>query len=183
MPLADLLEDALASRFDHISVARDDAVKIPLLDLCHALVKGRSVFCGLKPECALLPCRRSVGVHDADKELGEDTCRGIFAALAELLGRWKVEEKIRFDKSLAGLVVEDKLLVAVGEDILGIKLVVELCRHLVACVPVGFAEEMALVTWKLEVRLFVAEIGEGLWSYNSSFWVSLSHENVSISVS
>lgn len=73
MPLSNLLEDALSSRLDHISVTRDDPIKVPLLDLRHALVESWSILCGLEPQSAFLPSSSSIGVHDANEELGEDT--------------------------------------------------------------------------------------------------------------
>lgn len=107
MPFRDLLEYSLASGLHHISMAGDDTIKVPFLDLRHALVKSRAILGGLKPQRALLPGCGSVGVHDAVEELGKDTCGGTLATFAELFGGREVEEQIRFNERSAGLVVED----------------------------------------------------------------------------
>lgn len=98
-------------------MARNDTIEVPLLDFSHAVVERRSIRFGLRPQHPLLPSCRSVGVHDAVEELRQDSRNSAVAAFTELLGSWKVEEKVRFDECSAGFVVEDELLVAMGEDV------------------------------------------------------------------
>lgn len=90
-----------------------------------------------------------------------------------MLGSWEVEEEVCFDEGFAGFVVEDELFVAVREDILGLEFVVKFLRDLVASFLVGFAEEVVLLAWKLEVALLVAKVRQSLWSYNGGFRVCL----------
>lgn len=44
VPLGDLLEYAFTSNLNHISMARNDTIKVPLLDLRHALVESRPIL-------------------------------------------------------------------------------------------------------------------------------------------
>lgn len=82
MPFKHLLEDALSASLNHITVARDDAVKIPLLDPCHTLVEGRSVT---RAECIpdepLLPDCIATGVVDVVHKLGQEARLRILARL------------------------------------------------------------------------------------------------------
>lgn len=43
MPFSKLLKDTLSSRLDNISMARDDTIEVPLLNLSHAAVESRSI--------------------------------------------------------------------------------------------------------------------------------------------
>jgi hypothetical protein len=138
MPLHDLLEDALAATFNDVAVARDDAVKVPLVDLGDALVEAWTIGGRLRvPYEALLCEGRALGAVDVTEEAGEEagcssvslasslsvavtdcigsqlTCRAVFA-LAELLSRRKVEDQVALDQRPVGLEVEHELLAAVA---------------------------------------------------------------------
>lgn len=112
-------------------------------------------------------------MHDTIEKLGQYAGSSTLAAFAELLSGREVEKKVRFNERSAGLVVEDKFLVTVGEDILRFELAVELLGHLVANLLVGLAEEMEFFAWKLEIALLVTKVGKSFGSYDGSFWICL----------
>lgn len=56
VPLEQLLENALSIALNHVSMARDNALEIPLIDSCSRLCKSRSIArAGAVPNRSLLP--------------------------------------------------------------------------------------------------------------------------------
>lgn len=160
MPLHDLLENALSTRLDHITVARDQTLKVPAVDLCDRFVEASSVTRRESvPEHALLPDRAASGVLDAAEELRQQAGRRRQLGLAHLFRSGQVEQQIRFDQSLRWLVAEHELLVGVRINVFHVELPVELLGD-----RVGFAfgeEESKVDLW---VALLVSVIGQGIRS-------------------
>lgn len=56
MPLEHFLKDALSGTLNHVSMAGNDALKVPLADPGHALRESRAVpLTRPIPDCTLLP--------------------------------------------------------------------------------------------------------------------------------
>jgi len=88
MPLHNLLEDALSTALDHISVARHYSVKIPAIDFLDALVVARSVASRqAPPDEAPLSERFTSRVTDVYEDSSQEAGIGVYTGhLAELLG-------------------------------------------------------------------------------------------------
>lgn len=127
MPLHDLLKDALTTALDHITMAGDKAVKVPLGNPLTAVIEPLPV-CGRDgvPNETSLPCRFAVGVINLAHKLGQDATRGTDIGLGELFISRQVEQEVALDHSLGGLMVEDELLVGVGGNVFVVELLVEL---------------------------------------------------------
>lgn len=89
VPLHNLLEYPLPIVLNHISVTRNDLVKVPLCNASHAFVEGRPIArTGAVPDHALLPYRTSPRVLQGVEDLSQDAACWVEVGLAELLVRW-----------------------------------------------------------------------------------------------
>ncbi len=126
MPLENLLKDALPIRLNHIPMARNQALKIPLIYPRHTMRKPHTITCTNSiPDQTLLSKGRAPRVRQGTKHFSEDARCCAFARLAELLCSWQVEEEIGSDHGPGGTVVEDEFLVHVGVDVFPVELSVE----------------------------------------------------------
>lgn len=139
MPLHDTLKDALASTLDNIPMARDNPVKIPLMNLTHTPTESCAVsFANPIPNRPLLPVSTRARQHAED--LGQDPARRADPRLAVLLRRRVVEHEVSLDEGAGGLVVEDDFLVGVRGDVLPLEFAVEV--RVDGAHGVGFAEDV-----------------------------------------
>jgi hypothetical protein len=94
VPRHDFLEDALAARLNNISMARNDALKVPLIDLGYTPRKTSAILgANSIPYQPLLPF--AVGVRYCAEEFRKDAARRNFPGSTILLRRRVVEHKIR----------------------------------------------------------------------------------------
>jgi hypothetical protein len=125
MPLHDMLEDALSVRFDHVAMAWDNAIEIPLVDLRHAPRESTSITCtNAVPQKPLLPI--ALCVRKKNEHLSQDPTPRVNARFTELLCRRRIEDEIGLDEGSRRLVVEDDLLVGVRRDELVFEFSIEL---------------------------------------------------------
>lgn len=173
MPLHDLLEYSLPIALNHISMARNDLVKVPLRNASHAFVERCPIArTGAVPNHALLPNRTSPRVLQCIEDLGQDAASRVEVGLTELLVRWQVEEEIALDEGARGLVVEDELFVDVRVDVFNVELGVE--GRVDGDGRRGvFLEQVPVRRGDLEVALFVAILRECFGAENFGFWVGL----------
>jgi hypothetical protein len=129
MPLEQLLEHRLPPRLDNIPMARNDALKVPLVDPRRRLCK-RAAITGTRapPNHPLLAQRGAARMRQRIEDFGQDARLGGDLGLAELLRRRRVEEVVGLDHRARRLVVEHYLLVCVRPDVLPVELCVELGR-------------------------------------------------------
>lgn len=147
VPLKDLSEDALALLLDHITVAGNDALKVPLVNSSHALVECRSVGRTQSvPDKSLLPDSRASRGVDLAHQLGENTSRGTGISTRVLLCSRQIEQQVGLNQCLGRLVVEDQLLVCMCVYVFGIELAVEGLVDVPAGV-VLWAEQMCPGQW------------------------------------
>lgn len=124
MPLQNPLENALSTRIDGVTMARNHAVKIPLIDFADRVAEASPVAAGSGiPDESLLSV--SVCVGQRAEDLSQDAALRIHIRLAELLSRGIVEQKVGLDKCLCWLVVEDNFLVRVCIDVFIVELGIE----------------------------------------------------------
>lgn len=126
MPFEHLLEYALASTLNHVSVAGNDSVKVPASDLSRALVETVAVArAGNIPQESFLPRSRTHSTLEPYKQLRQEPTRRIFACPRELLPSRQVEHHIRLDEGLVRLMTENQLLIRMTSHILVVELTVE----------------------------------------------------------
>lgn len=161
MPLHDLLEDALASGFDHISMTRHDPVEIPRPNPQHTLIERGSIRRTQSiPNRPLLPQRRALGTLQPAKNLGQNARGGVDGGFGELFGGGEVEEEIAFDEGFGGFVQEDEFFVRVAVDVFGGEGGVEF--GIDGDGGGGGGEEVPGGFRELEVFLFGAQGGQGV---------------------
>jgi hypothetical protein len=182
VPSEDFLEDVLAVLLNHITVARNNTLKVPFVDSCHALVEGGSIR-GTEciPDEPLLPDSGTSRIVDLAHQLCEDTSGGVNISTRVLLCSGQIEQQIRLDQSLGRLVIEDQLLVGVRMDILGIELVIKGLVNIPASVVLG-TEQMCPGQWlflTLALLLQCVRADEfGVWEG----FVPVVHEDVVLGV-
>jgi hypothetical protein len=126
VPGKHLSEDALAVLLDHITVTRNDTLKVPFVDSGHTLVEGRSVRCTeCIPDKSLLPDSCTSRSVDFAHQLCEYASGRVNISTRVLFCGWQVEQQIGLNQGLRRLVVEDELLVGVCVDVLGIELAIK----------------------------------------------------------
>lgn len=112
MPLHNMLEDALSIGFNHIAMASNNPVKIPLVDILHRVRKPSPVpAANPMPDQPLLAIARGIG--QSAEYLGEYPRSGADAGLAVLLGGRVVEDEVGLDHGLGRAVQEHDFLVLV----------------------------------------------------------------------
>lgn len=130
MPLQHLLKHTLRACLNHISVTRDQAIEIPLVNARRARRKALAIRrARTPPDHALLRQRLALGARQRAKDLGQEPRTRVHARLAELLRRRRVEQVVCFDEGARGPVVEDDFLVGVRVDVLPVELGVEFGRY------------------------------------------------------
>ena len=144
-------EHLLAFTLNHISMTRDHGIKIPAIDLRHALRKAGAVTStGPVPHHA--PLHVTIRIGKRAEQLRENARSGTDTRTTELLIGRVVEEEIGLDERFGGFVVEDDFLVLVGVLVfvveLAVKILIDLGDGLV------FAEDMR--KWDLFVVLLAA---------------------------
>lgn len=74
-------------------MARNDALKVPLVNPGHALVERRSIRCTeCVPDESLLPDSRASGSVDLAHQLCEKASGGVDVSARVLLSSWQVEQ-------------------------------------------------------------------------------------------
>lgn len=127
MPLHDRPEDALASLFDHVTVARYDPVKVPLVHVGDALVVTRAIpRADRVPDEPLLPQGPAARVVHRVEQPGRVPGKRRFGTLAVLLNRRQVEQQIRLYQRPLPLEMKRDFLVRVLRHILNVEFGVEL---------------------------------------------------------
>jgi hypothetical protein len=182
VPSEHFSENVLAVLLNHITVTRDNTLKVPFVNSSHALVKGRPIR---RTECipdeSLLPDSRTSRIVDLAHQLCENTSGRVNISTRVLLRSRQIEQQICLDQSLGGLVVEDQLLVGVCMDILGVELLVKGLINVPASVVLG-TEQMCPGQWlflTLALLLQCVRADEfGVWEG----FVPVVHEDVVLGV-
>ena len=140
MPCKNLPKDAFAARVDHVTVTRDDAVKVPLVDAPDAVVEAGTILGAEQvPDEAALPPSLAGGAHGSGKEARGQAGGGGDAGARVLLGGGHVEEQVGLDEGAVGAVEEDELAVGVAVDVLVVEVAVKVVAD--AQVALGRARE------------------------------------------
>jgi hypothetical protein len=181
MPPHDLLKDTLTIALHHISVARYDPVKVPLVDPLYASREALPVTrAGPIPDSALLPLRITLCILQSHEDLGQDAAIGVDACFAELLGSRQVEHEISHYETARRTVVEDEFLVDVRGDVFPVEFSVELWRDRLD--GLGGAEEVG--EGDLFVVLLCALLRKDIGAHDlrvGVFFVPGTEENVVLS--
>ena len=127
MPFHDLLEYGLPILFQHITMTRNQAFKIPAIDSSDTFAKGIPVFRSRPVPNQPSLCRSfTTRVRQWGKDLGKETSVWVDPRFAVLLMCREVEQKVCLYQRLGWLVIEDDLLVGTRMDVFVFKLGVKL---------------------------------------------------------
>lgn len=138
MPYHHFPEDIFARRLNHITMARNDPIKVPGIYSPYTAGEGITIApAGYMPDETLLQSCRALGILKSAKKLGKQAGGGGFTGLGVLLGSWKVEYKVSLDQSSLGFVAEDELLVEVAVDIFIIEFGIEFRTNLQSALVLG----------------------------------------------
>jgi hypothetical protein len=170
MPPKHLLKDPLPIPLNNIAMARDNALKVPLINPRNRLRKPLAITSTSPiPDRALLPNRRSLSALQRSKDLRQNTGVWVDAGFAELLCGREVEHEICGDEGAGGFVVEDEFFVDMCGDVLPVELCVEFWRD--GLHGLGFAEEEG--ERHVFVLLFGSLLWEGFWAHDLCLGVLL----------
>lgn len=131
MPLQNFFEHTLPILFNDIPMARYDPIKVPPLNLPHALGEiipiGRTSHVPYKP---LLPRRLPHRILKPREKPRRQPVRRLLRSPRILLVRRQVKDQVRLDERLVRPMAEHKLLVGVAGYVLVVELAVELVADL-----------------------------------------------------
>ena len=153
MPLKRLVKDLLRIPLQHISMTRDEGVKVPAVDELDAVVEAGAVLGDHIPVEALHPLvLAAVGVVQALKRPPREVGRGALGLghAAVLLPGGQVEHQVRLDEGAVRPVEEDELAVAVPIDILVVEVGVKVLPDANIALA-GLGED--------DGKLFIADLG------------------------
>ena len=127
MPLHHLPKNPLPTTLNHIPMTRNYFIKIPAINPLHTLREPLPVL-GTRhiPQEPALPLRIALRIHQTDEKPRQHSRLGAILGPRVLLVRRQVEDQVRFDERLVGLVAEDELLVAVAADVFVVEFAVEI---------------------------------------------------------
>lgn len=128
VPCHHIAEYPLGTSLDSITMARNQAIKVPLINPSHGLIERRPILFGENIPCKpSMPCSwRLGGQQRHDKPRKEISPR--FRGLGILLLSGQVEEQIRLNNRARGLMQKHQLARPVAIHILAFKLSIELLR-------------------------------------------------------